>query len=445
MDFLEIMKISEEINISEEEFEDIPVDLNELEIKKSKREIKKRIKSLEDKKLKRKLGVKRLSAVGIFFVVASSLIVFLSKPAFAEKIELFDEIYNKLGYYKEYKDYSQYIGESKTDKGYTFTIEKLVVTPSKAVVAIRVNAEKPFDRDKDKSILENLSVFVNFPNMDAKWGTGSQNVEYIDDNTAILVNESEIYGGYFKKRGDLKINLNSMKIEGVDDVSANFDFKVNFSESFNKVLDRKIDKFVKIGNEETYMKSMQSTILGTHIYFTTFDMNENGKFVLEVDDKIYRFMSWGSGEDGANTFIKELTYDVIKNAKSIKIIPIYKEDVKEEVKQLNSEDLVLNENLKVPQKFMFSKDSQGEIYKVENLNNKLRIYYDNGERTLAEISSMDIYGEGEQDWAKSVIEKDPERKNGYFIEREINDNTKYSLRVVDLRFKYKVGEAVNIK
>lgn len=445
MDFSEIMKISEEINISEEEFEDIPVDLNEFEIKKSKREIKKRIKSLEDKKFKRKLGVKRLSAAGIFFVVASSLIVFLSKPAFAEKIELFDEIYNKLGYYKEYKDYSQYIGESKTDKGYTFTIEKLVVTPSKAVVAIRVNSEKPFDRDKDKSILENLSMFVNFPNMDAKWGTGRQNVEYIDDNTAILVNESEIYGGYFKKRGDFKINMHSMKIEGVDDVSANFDFKVDFSESFNKVLDRKIDKFVKIGNEETYMKSMQSTILGTHIYFTTFDMNKNGKFILEVDDKIYRFIGWGSGEDGANTFIKELTYDIMKNAKSIKIIPIYKEDFNEELPELNSEGLVLNENLKVPQKFMFSKDSQGEIYKLENLNDKLRIYYDNGERTLAEISSMDIYGEGEQYWAKSVIEKDPERENGYFIEREINDNTKYSLRVAGLRFKYKVGEAVNIK
>lgn len=443
MDFSEIMKISEEINISEEEFEDIPVDLNEFEIKRSKREIKKRIKGLEDKKFKRKLGVKRLSAAGIFFVVASSLIVFLSKPAFAEKIELFDEIYNKLGYYKEYKDYSQYIGESKTDKGYTFTIEKLVVTPSKAVVAIRVDSEKPLNADR--SILSNLTVFLNYPSKSGAWGEGAQYVECIDEKTAVLINESEIHGAYFEKRGDFKININSMIGENLENVSANFDFKVNFNDAFNRVLDLKVDKFLKIGNEETYIKSIQSTILGTHIYFTTFDMNKNGKFILEVDDKIYRFMSWGSGEDGANTFIKELTYDIMKNAKSIKIIPIYKEDVNEELQEINSEGLVLNENLKVPQKFMFSKDSQGEIYKVENLNNRLRIYYDNGERTLAEISSMYIYGEGEQDWAKSVIEKDPERENGYFIEREINDNTKYSLRVAGLRFKYKVGEAVNIK
>ncbi|QLY78448.1 DUF4179 domain-containing protein [Clostridium intestinale] len=443
MDFSEIMKISEEINISEEEFEDIPVDLNEFEIKKSKREIKKRIKSLEDKKFKRKLGVKRLSAAGIFFVVASSLIVFLSKPAFAEKIELFDEIYNKLGYYKEYKDYSQYVGESKADKGYTFTIEKLVVTPSKAVVAIRVDSEKPLNADR--SILSNLTVFLNYPSKSGAWGEGAQYVECIDEKTAVLINESEIHGAYFEKRGDFEININSMIGENLENVSASFDFKVDFSESFNKVLDRKIDKFVKIGNEETYMKSMQSTILGTHIYFTTFDMNENGKFVLEVDDKIYRFMSWGSGEDGANTFIKELTYDVIKNAKSIKLISLNREDFKGELKEVDKANLEINENLKLPQKFTFNKESQGEVYKIEKSQDKLRVYYDNGDKTLEEVICMDVYGEGEKDWAKNTIEKDPERKNGYFIEREINGNTKYSLRVMGMKYKYKIGETINIK
>lgn len=296
---------------------------------------------------------------------------------------------------------------------------------------IRVNSIKAFEKDKKVSLVSNIMTFIDFPEVNPTSGSGGQYVEYIDDNNALLVVESEIYGGTYKKRGDFKINIHSMKIDGVEDIDVNFNFKVDFSNSFNKVIDKRVDKMVKIGEEETYIRSLQSTILGTHINFTTFDLMKYGKFVLEIDGKIYRFISWGDGEEGAHTFINELTYNEMKNAKNIKIIPIYKEDINEEVQLVNKQELEITELMKLPQKLDFALESQGYIYNIEKTNGKMRVYYDNGDRTLAELSFINIYGEGEMNTAKSVIEKDPNRENGYFIEREIEENKKYFVRIID--------------
>jgi hypothetical protein len=445
MDDLEIMKIAEGLNMKEDEFENIPVELSEFEIKKAKKVLRKRINEDSINRGSKKHWIKRVSIAALAFVFISISIILLSKPAFAENIKLLDTVYEKLGYYKEYKDFSEMVGQTQEDNGYSFTIDKVIVTPTKAVVAIRVNSKKPFEKDKKTSLLNNLTIMMDFPENQPKSGSGGQYVEYIDEHNALLVNEEEIQGGTFKKRGDFKLHIHSFALDGVDKVSANFNFKVDFSNSFDKVINTRIDKMLEFKDDKIYLRDMQSTILGTTIRFTTADLEKCGKFLIEVDGVVYRFINWGASDDGGHAFIKELTYDKVKSAKSIKVIPLYIEKIDENPQDLNNNDIEITETMNLPQKLGFSKDSKGEVYRVDKTDNKIRVYYDNGEKTLSELSYIYIDGEGEKDFAQSTIGKDPNRKDGYYIEREVQGNKRYYIKKLRSGLVTKTGEAINIK
>ncbi|WP_238885267.1 DUF4179 domain-containing protein [Clostridium sp. YIM B02551] len=445
MDDLEIMRISQGLDIKEEDFENIPVELSEFEIKKAKKVLRKRINEDSINRGSKKHWIKRLSIAALAFVFISISIILLSKPAFAENIKLLDTVYEKLGYYKEYKDFSEMVGQTQENNGYSFTIDKVVVTPTKAVVAIRVNSKKPFEKDKKTSLLNNLTIIMDFPENQPKSGSGGQHVEYIDEHNALLVNEEEIQGGTFKKRGDFKLHLHSFGLDGIEKVSADFNFKVDFSNSFDKVMNTRLDKMLEFGDEKIYLKEMQSTILGTEIRFTTADLEKCGKFLIEVDGVVYRFINWGSSDDGGHAFIKELTYDKVKNAKSIKVIPLYIENIDENPQDLNNNDIEITEEMNLPQKLELFKESQGEVYRIDKTDNKIRVYYDNGEKTLAELGYIYIYGEDENDFALSTIGKDPNRKDGYYIERESQGDKKYYIRKTRSGLTMKTGDAINIK
>lgn len=85
-----------------------------------------------------------------------------------------------------------------------------------------------------------------------------------------------------------------------------------------------------------------------------------------------------------------------------------------------------------------------EVYKIEKVQDKLRVYYDCGDNTLAEISQM-ILGSDELSLPKSTIQKDPNSEKAYFIEREYSENKKYSLWRAAYRGPFKVGESIKIK
>ncbi|MDD7793159.1 DUF4179 domain-containing protein [Clostridium sp. 'White wine YQ'] len=445
MDDLEIMRISQGLDLKEEDFENIQVELNEFEINKTKKILRERIKKDSINSRYNKRSVKRLSVAALALAFISISIILLSKPAFAENIKLLDTVYEKLGYYKEYKDFSEMVGQTQENNGYSFTIDKVVVTPTKAVVAIRVNSKNVLDKNKETSLLSNLTIMMDFPENQPKSGSGGQHVEYIDEHNALLVNEEEIQGGTFKKRGDFKLHIHSFGLDGVEKVSADFNFKVDFSKSFAMVMNTRIDKMLQFGDEKIYLKDMQSTVLGTIIRFTTADLEKCGKFLIEVDGSVYRFINWGTSDDGGHAFIKELTYDKVKSAKSIKVIPIYIENIDENPQDLNNDDIEITEAMNLPQKLGLLKESQGEVYRVDKTENKIRVYYCNGEKTLAELGYIYIYGEDENDFALSTIGKDPNRKDGYYIEREIQGNKKYYIRKTRSGLTMKTGDGINIK
>lgn len=453
MDYSEIMEITNGIEIDEKEFENIDIELSDLEMKKIKKNLKK--STSYNRKSSDKKPIKKIIVASITICVTLSSIILLTKPAFAERIELFESVYEKLGYYKEYKDYSQFIGETKEVKEYKFTIDKLLLTPDRVKIAIKVSSEKPFDRtSRDTSLVKNLNCFVELSGVNPKSGSSTNHIEYIDDKNALIVHEAQIDGDNFKKRGDISIGINSTSPE-IEDLHVEFNFKVDFEKSFNKTINKRIDKKVDIGESEIYIREMKTSQIGTTIKSNIFDFMKYG-FLVQVDNKIYYYVDGNlTTDEGTSVFIKELTYDVMKKAKSIKIIPVYMENRDIEHDELfalqlqqgmsRESEVLLSDDIETPRKTNFVKDVEGEIYKIEKKNNKIRVYYDCDERTLAELSRMYIYCEEDKELPKLVIEKDPDRTNGYFIEREIENNKEYKLIRTVFKVKYKTGEPVNLR
>lgn len=114
----EILKISENISFNKEDFENIDVELNDFEKKRITASYRKKINSTKYK-LK-----KVVIAGGAAILICTACVI--CTPVNASKVPVLNSVYDSLGIYKEYKDYSSYIGETKKDGKYTYTIEEIV-------------------------------------------------------------------------------------------------------------------------------------------------------------------------------------------------------------------------------------------------------------------------------------------------------------------------------
>lgn len=462
MDFEKIMDITTGVNLKEEDFKDINIELNDLELKTMEKNIlanakdykKENILAKKPGFLKRHSKKIAASLALITFLGASG--VFLSKPAFAESIELFQNIYEKMGYYKDYKDYSEFVGQTKEDNGYRFTIEKLIGTPNKMMVAVKVTSlNKPFDKTDKNSIVKNLMPFVGFTFKIAKSGSGDNNIEYIDDYNALYVFSENIPYGKFNKRGNVTINIHSTGVKGIDPVNVDFDFKADFSKSFAKTLNLKVNKKITVCKVETSISEISTSLLGTYLKFDAFESepeDERGLFAIEADGTIYLHSNVGSGSGGAYAFFPALTYDILNKAKSIKVIPINRTDFSKSIESTKPHyEIALKTDLKEPLKVTNVPDAYGEIYKVEHTADKIRIYYDAGDKTLGELSVADIYSHDkdripeEYNNSTTIIVKDSNRKNGYYIEQKAKPNEEYFFSRSYPSVAYKAGDALIVK
>ncbi|SHJ44720.1 protein of unknown function [Clostridium cavendishii DSM 21758] len=461
MDFEKIMDITNGVNLKEDDFKDINIELNDLELKTMEKTILVKINNHQEDNIKTKKinffkkHSKKIAASFALVTFLGASCAFLSKPAFAENIEVFQNIYEKLGYYRDYKDYSEFIGQSKEDNGYRFTIEKLIGTPNKMLVAVKVTSlNKPFDKDAEKSIVKNLMPSVGFSFKVAKDGSGSSNIEYIDDYNAVYVFSEDIPYGKFNKRGNVTINIHSYGIEGIAPVNVNFNFKADFSKSFNKTLNLKVNKKVTVGKTETTISEISSSLLGTFLKFDEFghEPYDQGSLAIEVDGKIYLDSNFGAGSDGAYSFFPALTYDVLNKTTSIKVIPINRADFSKEVQTSdNKYEIALKTNLKEPLKITNISGAYGEIYKIEHTADKIRVYYDAGDKTLGELSLARIYSHyknpmpEEYNNSTTIIVKDENRKNGYYIEQKAKPDKEYFFSRSYPSVAYKAGDPLIVK
>lgn len=216
----EIFKLLNDININEEEYDNIDLEMNELQKKKLKGYLKKKTKTK-----KYKYGVSAASVV-LLCILGSGFV----NPAFAQNIpilgSILQSINDKVGFHGEYAKYSQEINKSVFDKDITVIINEVICDDNTLEIGYTIKGnEKIKDMlpDKNMSIphLQMTSFKVNGTELDANsGGTG----DYVDEYTYVGSEELDIADK------DLPRNFNfDISITDLGGIEGAWNFKFNIS------------------------------------------------------------------------------------------------------------------------------------------------------------------------------------------------------------------------
>lgn len=390
----EILKISENISLNKEDFENIDVELNDFEKKRITKFYRNKINS---PKYKFKKAV--IASGAIILICAASIVC---PPVNASKVPVLNSVYDSLGIYKEYKEYSSYIGESAEDGKYTYTIEEILVTPHKALLSVKIENNEVFTSEEELDFMIDLKIGG------VRWdGSVAQNYK-LDDNTIITVREYE-FEDTVPRKADIELNIHSINYTSENSVDSyvNFNFKADFEKSYNEYTSMKI-RNMNFKNERISLKEINSSIMGTNLvssisaprdkvdsYKNIWDSIE---YVVKVDDKYYggnnsthigsSYLGYIFNEDRGitTTHINNLKYDEFKNAKDITVIAYKGEEIQGENNDYDEKDTIEEQGIIYKREYKFSDGSIGRIDKVNRENNKITFEYSGKEEDIVALT-----------------------------------------------------------
>lgn len=390
----EILKISENISFNKEDFENIDVELNDFEKKRITASYRKKINSTKYK-LK-----KVVIAGGAAILICTACVI--CTPVNASKVPVLNSVYDSLGIYKEYKDYSSYIGETKKDGKYTYTIEEIVITPHKALASVKIQSDETFNDD------ENISFMMNLKIGGVRWnGATGQNYK-LNDNTIINVTEYE-FEDTVPRKADIELNIHTINCSNENDENSyvDFVFKANFEKSYNKYTSMKISN-MNFKNERVNLKEINSSIMGTNLVSNIsaprdnvnsyVDIWESIEYVVKVDNKYYgglkssnigsSYLGYIFNEDRGitTTHINNLKYDEFKNAKDITVIAYKSEEIQGENNDYDEKDTIEEQGIIYKKEYKFVDGSIGRIDKVNRENNKITFEYSGKEEDIVALT-----------------------------------------------------------
>lgn len=370
--FNNIYEVFNELSLNEEEFNSIDENLTDLEKKKIKINVRKKASKSRNK------YIKAAVASLICISVIGTLIV---KPAFADAIiennPFLDAIYEKLGYYKDYKDFSQYIGISKESGGYKFTIDKLVADEDTVLVGIRINKKdlnKNIDNQQENGFMMTADV-SSFSKHIIDRG-GSTETKLDEDNTLVLLENDAAPHKKLPKRFDMKINLHHMSD---DKVNVNFDLDVSREKIEHETIIKKTLGESSIGSDyNVKFQQIKVSPINTKITYSFNKPLSKDEYIsfYAYDDKgqIYRWLNSGSDSSGySTTTFKSLE----KNTEKIYIVPcIAKNGNMISDAEYKSLDFYNKKyTLDIKRKFDFKECGEVNVYNIEKTGNKLKLYY----------------------------------------------------------------------
>ncbi len=287
--------------------------------------------------------------------------------------------------YTENKDYFVNINKSEVQNGIKVTVDKAVATKKNMEVVLKVESDKPLDKvDHSNSIFE-----VTYGNDHSDFGRTISRQANIDDKTMTVTLEKYNYNGEYSSKGDMRVDIALPNYK----VNIGIDIPVDFTESFNNILDK--DVSVKIPELNYNLSKLESDALGTRISFTRPERDENkgeddntswnSSMILKTGDRMYRMNRKGgySEKDGVGTGNYEaesVTYDKVKDEKGLSLIPLICNLTTDEMDKLyedkdgNNVTKDLINNISYDKDFNFGDGTKGEIYNIERNGNTIKVY-----------------------------------------------------------------------
>lgn len=391
----EILDLVDNLNIDENEFNNIDVELSHIERKRIQKNYRKNINKKNNR-------IKKV-AIASGIIITLGTCGFMVTPTLARNVPFIGRIHETLGLTNPYEDYTKYVGQSTKVKGGTYTIEEIMVTPYKSLIAIRITGDEPISDD--------MFGFMISPSIGGeRWRSGRSSGYRLDDNNIVRVIEHS-YKKKIPEKADIKIIIHQEATEEKPAIfgDGEFEFKVDFSKGY--------DEFKSINVNNVYFKDIglninkiNSDIIGTDIIGTIYAKSNSGdnlgervfkkyddlKFVLNVDGKFYGGYTSVTGEFKDNKVkgdmvieIQNLKVNDIKSAENISLYvyedknPLrgYTEENYKEPEMKNSSGVSYSEIME------FRDGHKGEFYKVERKDDVVKIYYKGHEEDLAYVAN----------------------------------------------------------
>ncbi|WP_278335280.1 DUF4179 domain-containing protein [Clostridium kluyveri] len=293
--------------------------------------------------MKKKLSVKKKAAVAasIIFLISSSIIAV--KPALANGIPIIGNILNKdlVSVNKQYKNYIDSIGKTKSDKGIDITFESAIADDNELFLNFIVrNNNKEIKNEYMEALGIPTSLKVNGERLNT--GAGAS-WEFIDNNTIRVL--KKIDWSQYKKKDKMNIDIDIDELYGKKG-NWGVRFFVDKSNLVQKTVQYKVNKKIEINGREGKIDTVTVSPLTVSIKGTeNFSKHSGGQFLnfIALDDKGYGLLWDGSScSDSGNTNPSDWTTNFIntENSKSVTIIPVY--TTKQESKKLPDVKLDVN-------------------------------------------------------------------------------------------------------
>jgi hypothetical protein len=322
----DIYKLFNNIEIDENEFDDIREEVSEIQKKRIKKNLNRRINT------KKYINILKYGSIA----AAISLVVLIgagtASPTFAENIPVLNSITqalnDKFGYHGDYTKFSQLVNKSVTSNGVTLTVNEALADDSKIIIGYTVKSNKKIEGLETAS----LSRFLKVNNKNIDGSTGSIVGNYINDYTYVA--SEEIHTNLPKNVSIFNVNLDInelSKVKGKWDFAFSIfkdnlvknskifkpDIKIDFSDSIatiNKIVFSPIDTSIFVsGNSKSEDKSKNPSDDIFCSYWIVFD--DNGVEVLPKG-------TGTTSRSNTKTFSAEMNYEKLKYIpKYLTIIP----------------------------------------------------------------------------------------------------------------------------
>ncbi|NFR88128.1 DUF4179 domain-containing protein [Clostridium sp. ZS2] len=363
-----------------------------------------------------------------------------------------------------YKDYSIEINKSVEQNGIKITLDSATGTKHNLNVVIKVESDKPFDKEKLDNFISEVSFANSYNNSDSKW------FDHLDDKTFLLHLEEKNRDDEFAEKGNLRVDIAFPKYK----VNVGIESYVDFSESYKKITQEKLA--INIPEFNLNLGELESDVMKTTIKYNGYsDVNNssegsvNSFMILKNGNKMYRANSIGccySNDEFEGEYIAQsATYDKLNDINSLSIIPIKGFMTYEEVFNMYTKDKensfsdtdkeILN-NVKYKKLFKFSDGTKGEIYNIERKDNTVKVYCKGNSEKQSLLMASNMYMNYELDKEEVFYEsykytsfyKDPNDEFGYIIEfnnvpkdKTMDVNFDFNISKID---KYEIGNEVEL-
>jgi len=333
----DIYEMLNDIDTNEKEFESASV--NEIERIRIKINLKKAI-GHKKMMIRKKVSI----AAAITFICIASLIAV--KPTLATNIPIINQLFKKdlINVNKQYADYMDTIGITKSCKGIDVTFESAVADDNIIFLnyIVKNNNKEIIDNSND-AFLKPTSLKVNGKVLNTSAGASS---EFIDNNTIRIIKKID----WSKYKVPNKINVD-ITISQLFGKSGNWGvrFFLDKSKQAEKTIEKKVNLKLDINGVKGKIETVTISPLSLMIKGTGFEKLYNDvdlEFIV-LDDK-GKILHWGgSGREKQGIFDSykwNSAFTSNEAMKSVTIIPIYKKLEDKSIKKLSAVNLDINNN-----------------------------------------------------------------------------------------------------